>query len=62
MFIAIIAVFMSVAASAQSTMQAPKTITVTKEEVKKMTGTKAIIETKFGNITLKFFPTSPPAT
>jgi peptidyl-prolyl cis-trans isomerase B (cyclophilin B) len=60
LFIAIIAVFMSVAAFAQSTMQAPKTITATKEEVKKMTGTKAIIETKFGNITLKFFPDVAP--
>ena len=51
---------MSVAASAQSTMQAPKTITATKEEIKKMSGTKAIIETKFGNITLKFFPDVAP--
>jgi peptidyl-prolyl cis-trans isomerase B (cyclophilin B) len=59
-FIAIFAVFMSVAASAQTAMQAPKTTTPTKEEVKKMTGTKAIIETKFGNITLKFFPDVAP--
>ena len=59
-FIAIFAVFMSVAVSAQPTMPAPKTITATKEEVKKMSGTKAIIETKFGNITLKFFPEVAP--
>ena len=59
-FIAIFAVFMSVIASAQPTMPAPKTITATKEEVKKMSGTKAIIETKFGNITLKFFPDVAP--
>ena len=59
-FIAIFAVFMSVAVSAQSSMQATKTITATKEEVKKMSGTKAIIETKFGNITLIFFPDVAP--
>jgi len=60
LFITIFAVFMSVAVSAQSTMQAPKTITATKEEVKKMSGKKAIIETKFGNITLIFFPDVAP--
>jgi peptidyl-prolyl cis-trans isomerase B (cyclophilin B) len=59
-FIALFAVFMSIAVSAQSTMPAPKTITATKKEVKKMSGTKAIIETKFGNITLKFFPDVAP--
>ena len=59
-FIAIFAVFMSVVASAQSAMPTPKTITTTKEEVKNMSGTKAIIETKFGNITLKFFPDVAP--
>jgi len=58
--VVIFAVFISVAVSAQSTLQAPKTITATKEEVKKMSGTKAIIETKFGNITLKFFPDVAP--
>jgi peptidyl-prolyl cis-trans isomerase B (cyclophilin B) len=57
-FIAIIAIFMSVAASAQ--LQPLKKITVTKEEIKKMSVTKAIIETKFGNITLKFFPDVAP--
>jgi peptidyl-prolyl cis-trans isomerase B (cyclophilin B) len=57
---AIIAIFMSVAVSAQAQMPAPKTITVTKEEIKKMSGTKAVIETKFGNITLKFFPDVAP--
>ena len=60
LFTAIIAIFMSVAVSAQAQMPAPKTITVTKEEIKKMSGTKAIIETKFGNITLKFFPDVAP--
>jgi len=60
LFIALIAIFMSVAASAQLQTPAPKTITVAKEEIKKMSGTKAIIETKFGNITLKFFPEVAP--
>ncbi len=32
----------------------------TKEEIKKMADTKAIIETKFGNIELKFFPDVAP--
>jgi peptidyl-prolyl cis-trans isomerase B (cyclophilin B) len=34
--------------------------TFTKEEIKKMSETKAIIETKFGNIELKFFPDVAP--
>ena len=38
--------------------QAAKTFT--KQEIKKMSETKAIIETKFGNITLKFFPDVAP--
>ncbi len=59
-FIALLAMFMSVAASVQAQMPAPKSITVTKEEIKKMSGTKAIIETKLGNITLKFFPDVAP--
>jgi len=32
----------------------------TPQEIKKMSTTKAIIETKFGNITLKFFPEVAP--
>lgn len=59
-FTAVFAIFMSVAASAQVTMPAPKTITVTKKEIKKMSGTTAIIETTFGNITLKLFPDVAP--
>jgi peptidyl-prolyl cis-trans isomerase B (cyclophilin B) len=38
--------------------QAP--IKFTAQEIKKMSMTKAIIETKFGNITLKFFPDVAP--
>src|SRR5512134_72691 len=37
-----------------------KSRTFTKEEIKKMAETKAIIETKFGNIELKFFPDVAP--
>jgi peptidyl-prolyl cis-trans isomerase B (cyclophilin B) len=51
---------MSIAATAQVMMPAPKTIKVTKKEIKKMSDTTAIIETKFGNITLKFFPDVAP--
>ncbi len=32
----------------------------TKEEIKKMAETKAVIETKFGNIELRFFPDVAP--
>ncbi len=48
------------AAYAQYGMPEAKTITVTKEEIKKMANTTAVIETKFGNITLKFFPEVAP--
>ncbi len=34
--------------------------TFSKEEIKKMVETKAVIETKFGNIELKFFPETAP--
>jgi len=34
--------------------------TFTKEEIKKMAETKAVIETKFGNIELRFFPEKAP--
>jgi peptidyl-prolyl cis-trans isomerase B (cyclophilin B) len=34
--------------------------TFTKEEMKKMPGTKAVIETKFGNIEIRFFPEVAP--
>ncbi len=49
----------AVAATAQYGSQL-KTITVSKEEIKKMAETQAVIETKFGNITLKFFPDAAP--
>ena len=60
-FFAILAVVcIGVAAHAQFSMPPLKTITVTKEEIKKLSSTTAIIETKFGNITLKFFPDTAP--
>ena len=37
-----------------------KSRTFSKEEIKKMAETRAIIETKFGNIELKFFPEVAP--
>ena len=58
-FAAVLGVCMSLAAYAQ--FGSPlKTITATKEEIKKMAETKAIIETKFGNMTIKFFPDVAP--
>jgi len=57
---AVIVICMSVAAHAQYGMPSLKKITVSKEEIKKMSETKAIIETKFGNITLRFFPDVAP--
>jgi peptidyl-prolyl cis-trans isomerase B (cyclophilin B) len=61
MFIAIIfGICMSITAYAQVGMPPLKTIKVTKAEIKKMKGTTAIIDTKFGKITLKFFPEVAP--
>lgn len=37
-----------------------KSMTFTPEEVQKMSATRAVIETKFGNIELKFFPEVAP--
>ena len=45
-------------ASASFAQQQPKKFTP--EEIKKMSETKAVIETKFGSITLKFFPEVAP--
>ncbi len=54
----ILAVFMlTLAVSASAGMKEKK---FTKEEIKKMADAKAIIETKFGNIELKFFPDVAP--
>lgn len=51
----IAAVFLASMASAE--MKSKK---FTQEEIKKMADTKAVIETKFGNIELKFFPEVAP--
>ena len=55
LFIMIISVFAGVRGYAQHAAK-----TSTPEEIKKMAATKAIIETKFGTITLKFFPDAAP--
>ena len=56
----VVFICMSAAAFAQLSMPAPKAVSITKEEIKKMEQTQAIIETKFGNITLRFFPDVAP--
>jgi len=43
-----------------SNVDAEKNKTFTKEEIKKMSETKAVIETKFGNMELRFFPDVAP--
>ena len=58
--IAIFAVCMSVAASAQVTAPAQKTTTATEKEIKKTSQATAVLATKFGNITLRFFPDVAP--
>ncbi len=51
--------FMLTVAGVQAYAQmAPKKLTA--QEIKKMSTTNAIIETKFGNVTLKFFPDVAP--
>ncbi len=59
-FGAIIGLCLSVAAYAQYSIPQLKDITVTEKEIKRMSDTTAIIETPFGNITLKFFPDVAP--
>ena len=59
-FATAIGICLSFAAYAQFSMPALKTITATKEEIKTMSETKAVIETKFGNITLKFYSDVAP--
>lgn len=54
-FVLVLTVFLVQAASAE--VRARK---FTQEEIKKMAETKAVIETKFGNIELRFFPDVAP--
>ncbi len=58
-YLMLLVVIISVFAVARG-QAAPASKTFTPEEIKKMAATKAIIETKFGNITLKFFPEAAP--
>jgi peptidyl-prolyl cis-trans isomerase B (cyclophilin B) len=51
---------MSITAYAQPGIPPLKSIKATKAEMKAMKGTTAIIDTKFGKITLKFFPEVAP--
>lgn len=53
-------VSLAFAVHAQFGLPPLKEITVTPEESKKMAVTKAVIETKFGSITLRFFPDVAP--
>jgi len=55
-----IGIILSLAAFAQQGVAQLKDITTSKEEIKKMSETKAVIETKFGNITLKFYADVAP--
>lgn len=57
---AVIVICMGLTAYAQYGMSPLKTITVSKEEIAKMAKTTAVIETKFGNMTLRFFPDVAP--
>jgi len=60
-FAIVIGLGLSMAAYAQYGGLPPlKAITVTKEEIAKFARTRAIIETQFGSITLKFFPDVAP--
>jgi peptidyl-prolyl cis-trans isomerase B (cyclophilin B) len=51
---------LGMSAHAQQGLPQLKEITVTADEVRKMAETKAIIETTFGSITLRFFPDVAP--
>ena len=56
-FFIVIAAAVLLVQGATAEMQSKK---FKKEEIKKMADTKAVIETKFGNIELKFFPDVAP--
>jgi peptidyl-prolyl cis-trans isomerase B (cyclophilin B) len=60
MVAAILGICIGSAAQAQMAMPPHKTIKVSKEELRKMSETKAIIETKFGSMTIRFFPDKAP--
>jgi len=56
--VVVVALIMMFSGLQACTQQAPEKFTP--QEIKTMSLTKAIIETKFGNITLKFFPDAAP--
>ncbi|HUL00092.1 MAG TPA: peptidylprolyl isomerase [Nitrospirota bacterium] len=60
-FAIILGIGLCTTANTQVSVPQLKTIKASKEEIKRMSNTKAIIETKFGNITLKFFPDVAPS-
>lgn len=60
LFAVVLGLCISIAAHAQFGSPQLKTMKVTNEEIKKMSTTKAVIETKFGAITLIFFPDVAP--
>jgi peptidyl-prolyl cis-trans isomerase B (cyclophilin B) len=53
----LVVLMLALAVSVSAEMKEKK---FTKEEIKKMSETKAVIETKFGNIEIKFFPDVAP--
>ena len=57
----LLSVLLGIAMCSTVVAQSIKTFTTTPQEIKKLSGTTAVIETKFGNITLKFFPDVAPA-
>jgi peptidyl-prolyl cis-trans isomerase B (cyclophilin B) len=59
-FVLVLAVGAAAAAYGQMGSSQLKTFEVSKEEQAKMATTKAVIDTKFGQITLKFFPDTAP--
>jgi len=59
-FAVVLGICISAAAYAQFSMPQLKTFTVDKSEAAKLAKTEAVIETKFGNITLRFFPDTAP--
>jgi peptidyl-prolyl cis-trans isomerase B (cyclophilin B) len=59
-FAIVIGIIVSIAVFAEQGMAQLKDFTATKDEIKAMSVTKVIIETKFGNMTVKFFPDVAP--
>lgn len=56
----VMGIFLAAAAYGQFAMPKLKTYRVSKKEIASMAAARAIIETKFGTITLKFFPDVAP--